>query len=173
MSDIRETLEAELRALERSLGDDPRFQKINALKSLLNLYEPQPPTERKVTAVTARAFSNSGSAAHIANNSSGTSRRTNPDRERALAAAAEYIKGRPYPTKTSEILEHLEKLGIPVAGSVPLSNLSAMLHHSPLFHTHGRKGWTPANSGDVEDDVFADPVDPEPWEDRDEDWDIA
>jgi len=164
MADLREAALAELRALEQSLELDPRYQKIKAIKSLLAVYDSQLTSSATAIAATntATAESVSRTAAlitsatfarpvgcgnaqseHTKNATDAISRRrTSPDRERALKAAVDYISGRHFPTKTAEILEHLSDLGIPVAGTVPLSNLSAMLHHSSLFQTHGRRGWT-------------------------------
>jgi len=140
MSDIREAIRIERESLERELQKDPRFLKLQHLKELQALYEGQ--MEKVPVAVVQSKHSAKRPAA----------RRINPDREKALSAAAEFIRGRSEPIKTSEILSYFDVIGIPVAGTVPLSNLSAMLHHSPLFHSHGRRGWTlvnlDASSGD-------------------------
>jgi hypothetical protein len=73
----------------------------------------------------------------------------NKDREHALSLAAEAIKGRRAPTRTAEIYEIIEPLGAKIGGAEPKSNLSAMLHHSPLFRSHGRRGWTLAEENIV------------------------
>ncbi|WP_426010948.1 hypothetical protein [Caulobacter sp. DWR2-3-1b2] len=143
MTDLREAAVAELAALELSLASDPRYQKIKAIKDLLAVYGGHTPVSATPAPVRPVAYANAEAPVHP-KNARLVLRRSNPDRERALNAAAEYIAERTLPTRTAEILTHLGELGIPVAGTVPLSNLSAMLHHSPLFQTHGRSGWTRA-----------------------------
>ena len=73
----------------------------------------------------------------------------NKEREHALTLAADAIKGRRTPTRTAEIYEIIEPLGVKIGGAEPKSNLSAMLHHSPLFRSHGRRGWTLAEENVV------------------------
>jgi hypothetical protein len=151
MSDIRLALLAEIEALERSLREDPRFLKIEALKQAASLYEEGIATRKSPLFAPSRPVTlQQGGSGHMRNVPRATTRRMNPDRERALAEASNYIRGRELPTKTSEILDHLTARGIPVAGTVPLSNLSAMLHHAPEFQSHGRRGWTLAEK-DIRD----------------------
>jgi hypothetical protein len=156
MSDIRQTLQAELRALESQLRENSIFQKIEGIRKLLELYDSQtPPRDSSLFAPTKAVALEPSGAGHMRNKSRGSTRRVSPDRERALMAAAEYIKDRVHPTRTSEILDHLRSLEIPVAGNVPLSNLSAMMFHSPIFTSHGRKGWVLTRDDDVLEVVLA------------------
>lgn len=46
------------------------------------------------------------------------------------------------PMKTSEIFEMMGPIREEIGGSDKKGNLSAMMHHSPLFVSHGRVGWT-------------------------------
>ena len=172
MSDIRDTLNAEAAALERELQRLPLFVKLQKVRELLDLYNGTPASELG-------AVRSMPPPPPLGRNERilPRTRRANPDRERALAEAADYIKNRSVPTKTSEILEYLELIDVPVAGTVPLSNLSAMLHHSPMFDSHGRKGWTLAgernvdhsdgNVTDIDDNVVEDLLSEEPA-DRDD-----
>ncbi len=158
MSDIRQTLQAELRTLEDQLRENSIFQKIEGIRKLLELYDSQSSApDSSLFAPTKAVVLEPSGAGHMRNKLRGNSRRISPDRERALEAAAEYIKDRIHPTRTSEILDHLTDLEIPVAGNVPLSNLSAMMFHSPIFTSHGRKGWTLTRNDDVLEVALATP----------------
>lgn len=90
-------------------------------------------------------------------------RGVNPDRDEALRLAAEAIKGFRTPIKTAEIYDVISRQGAKIGGTEPKSNLSAMLHHSEVFRSHGRKGWTLAEY-DVRDDPNdgSDRASPEP-----------
>jgi hypothetical protein len=57
-------------------------------------------------------------------------------------AVSRYLRGRAEPTRTADLLAHLDSLGIPIGGQDRSSNLSAMLSHSSGFKSHGRAGWT-------------------------------
>lgn len=49
-------------------------------------------------------------------------------------------------TKTAQLFDKLpDEMRAKIGGTEPKGNLSAMMHHSPLFVSHGRKGWTLAN----------------------------
>lgn len=70
-------------------------------------------------------------------------RKIDPDRLKVIEHAANAIRGREEPTKTSEIFEELApEVRALIRGEEPKSNLSAMLFHSPIFRSHGRSGWT-------------------------------
>jgi hypothetical protein len=70
-------------------------------------------------------------------------RKVDPDRLKVQEQAANLIRGKTEPTRTSAIYDALppEVRGL-IKGNEPKSNLSAMLFHSPLFVSHGRAGWT-------------------------------
>ncbi len=121
-------LRAEIQALEADLKSDPRLQKLEDAKRLLERYtesgfimSPRSWPRRVVqaTRVTPRS----------------------PERQNILTAAESFIAGRPYPTTTADIFRYVaSKMEIP--GNNPKNNLSAMLSNSSRFRSHGRSGWT-------------------------------
>jgi hypothetical protein len=70
-----------------------------------------------------------------------------------LDAAADLTRGRTDPTPTTEILQHLQSIGVYVGGKVPRNNLSSKLSHSDRFHAHGRAGWTLVEAEGVPDET--------------------
>lgn len=63
---------------------------------------------------------------------------------RVLDAATEVLRANPgYPMKTGAIFDQLpEELASQIPGNEPKGNLSAMMHNSKRFRSHGRSGWT-------------------------------
>lgn len=150
MLDVR-AIKAEREELERQLradpNVDPRVLMIFNLRELETLYTQRARNAAAHSVTTAppaegvRAWPSSA-----ASHSRGTgklNRPMNPDRLRVLEQAANLIRGRPHPTKTSTIFDALdEEVRGLIRGTDPRANLSAMLHHSPLFASHSRAGWT-------------------------------
>lgn len=128
MADFLPALRAEIEQLQRELDDDPRALKLRELRRLLAIYEES---------------QGSMPSPVIANapKSDRSRRATSATRRAAIDAARIFLRGRPEPTKTSDIYAHIKALGIEVGGENPQNNLSAMLHHSPEFISHGRGGW--------------------------------
>lgn len=137
MSDFIAVARTELAAVEAELAATPLFQKYERLRDLVALYagEPEAPPSRFVRTTAPKRIN----------------RAPSPERDRALALAAEAISGRYSPTKTSEIYDAIIKQGAKIGGQSPIGNLSAMLHHSPLFRSHGRQGWTLSELDDMVD----------------------
>lgn len=133
MTDIRGILREEMDELERQLEADPRFQKLQKLQNLLALYEDD--ADYKPAPMRARA-----------------SRGSANDRDRALRMTEELLQDRRHPTRTADILTHLQQNGVTIDGQSPVSNLSAMLSRAPQFESHGRSGWTLVES---EEDLLA------------------
>lgn len=69
-------------------------------------------------------------------------RKPSPDRMRAISEIRQFLLGRATPTKTKDILSHIEGLGIVIGGASPQNNLSAMLYNAAEFQSHGKAGWT-------------------------------
>jgi hypothetical protein len=69
-------------------------------------------------------------------------RKQSPERQRALAAARQYLLEKNSPVKTNDIYQHLLSRGLNIGGSDPVNNLSAALHHATGFRSHGKSGWT-------------------------------
>lgn len=72
----------------------------------------------------------------------GPGRKQSPERQRALAAAREYLLEKTTPIKTSDIYKHLQSRNITIGGADPVNNLSAALAHASGFRSHGKAGWT-------------------------------
>lgn len=122
----------ELVAVEAELALLPLFQKYERLRDLVALYSGE--SEGHAPAPLSR-FARATEPKRI-------NRAANPERDRAMELAAEAIRGRYSPTKTSEIYDIIIQQGALIGGKSPKGNLSAMLYHSPLFRSHGRQGWT-------------------------------
>lgn len=70
-------------------------------------------------------------------------RRTSPERQRAIEAARLFLVNHAAPVPTSRLYDHVVGLGIPIAGTNPQNNLSAMLSNADtIFQSNGRSGWT-------------------------------
>lgn len=126
-------LQTEIEELEASLraNPDPRLVKIQELRRVQSLY---------TTGASPSASAAKPNSTEPRGNRSG--RQPSPERVMALAKASEFLKGKTEPVKTVDILNHLFDQGVMVNGASPVSNLSAMLYHSPDFQSHGRQGWT-------------------------------
>ncbi|MGE0281437.1 MAG: hypothetical protein AB7P20_12610, partial [Rhizobiaceae bacterium] len=145
-------LQTEIDDLEASLraSPDPRLVKLQELRRIEALYQ---------TGASPSAPSPKPSAPDARGGRSG--RQPSPERMMALAKAKEFLEGATSPVRTVDILNHLFEDGIMVGGNSPVSNLSAMLYHSPDFQSHGRKGWTlklPAAEPPEEKAVDAEPT---------------
>ncbi len=66
-----------------------------------------------------------------------------------LDAAAECLGDRT-PMRTKHLLRRLNRRGVEVPGKVPQNTLSARLSNSPRFRSHGRSGWTRADTSHPE-----------------------
>lgn len=169
MSAVITALDAEIAAVEADLRDnpDPRQKRLAQLHAVRRMYlvgDPgQPPPESPQTTEQAlAAFEESrqrvlefqkqfapidAAVSHLVNHISGgvprtTGRKPSPERQRALAAAKAFLAEFEQPVKTAAIFAHLVAHGVQISGTIPVNNLSAMLHHSPDFRSHGREGWT-------------------------------
>lgn len=129
MSGFAQALEQEISILEAELEADTRFVKLRELRRVRALYEPS-------------NFDKMSDRRKVTWNEAASEIRNISARQATLYAAVDYIRGRNIPTKTAEIYEHVARLGHVIGGAEPKSNLSAMLHNSPLFKSHGRTGWT-------------------------------
>ncbi|MCA3719089.1 MAG: hypothetical protein IM674_12635 [Brevundimonas sp.] len=139
MTDFAAAAESELRAVQQELAALPLFQKYERLRDLVALYRGEPTSGGNEPVVASR-FDRVREPKKI-------NRPPSKEREDALALAADAIRGRRTPTKTAEIYEIIVPLGAKIGGAEPKGNLSAMLYHSDLFQSHGRKGWTLAEGG--------------------------
>jgi hypothetical protein len=136
MSSFLTALDAEIAELEATLNADPKAVKLRELRRVRDLYETNSTSTHKAPDLAMEALF----SVPLVKRSVG--RKPSPERQRALAAAREFLAGKIAPTKTAEIYEHLVKSGITVGGTDPTNNLSAMLYHAPEFRSHKRSGWT-------------------------------
>ncbi len=131
--DFRSALQTEIDDLEASLraSPDPRLVKLQELRRVRALYD------GGASAPVLAAKSDTQDAKQ-----GRSGRQPSPERLKAIEHARKYLSGCVGPVKTITILNRLQEEGVIVGGSSPVSNLSAMLHHSPAFQSHGRRGWT-------------------------------
>lgn len=142
MPSFKEALEEEMVELEQQLHQSEIYQKLQDIKRLYARYvntqasarpSPAPPTQRFVRSRVGRL-----------------PRGVNPERDRVLVAAAEFLADRKAPTKTAEIYEGIRHLGLEIRGIKPPSTLSAMLNNAKdMFVSHGRDGWTLPTDADL------------------------
>lgn len=119
----------EVARLEAELEMDPRYLRIRELRKVLSLYA------SPAASMVAHSSPNRPSGNR-------TRRQSAPERERALVAAADFVRGKSEPTPTRTLYAYIESLGIPIAGTSPVNNFSALISNSGLFKPHGRSGWT-------------------------------
>jgi hypothetical protein len=131
-------LDAEIATLEAELSADPRVARLDQLKRLRRDYLALPTIEPAAAAPSTVAANGSARAAEPRL----SGRRRSPERQQALDAARELLRGKTAPTRTADISAHLEARGITIGGTDPVNNLSAMLSHVADFRSHGRDGWT-------------------------------
>jgi hypothetical protein len=137
-----QVLDAEIAELEASLEADPRFKKLSQLRRVRELYDrdlltqadfaPRPAgkTSLAVNAAEADRAARPGTVQYVAHFRPGEKvslgavfappskggRRASPVRARALVAVSRYLRGRAEPTRTADLLAHLDSLGIPIGG---------------------------------------------------------
>ncbi len=137
---FRQSLDAEIMRLEAELAADPRAVKLQELKRVRSLYDDGKEASQTKPGVTiiveAKTSENSAPL------SDKPGRKMSPERVEALMVTRALLTGKVSPTRTADILAHLESRGINIGGSDPQNNLSAMLYHQPDFESHGRAGWT-------------------------------
>ena len=151
------TIRAEIASLEAELKADPRFAKLEGLKSVLALYE-QPPghPEEVHTVVSVQAHGHKMGTPTRSSERSVAPRKTSEARAQAEHLSAEFLKGRTDPTPTRLIDEMLLERGVEIGGANRISNLSAILSKSGLFRPVGRKGWL-LNERQDDDGAAAEP----------------
>ena len=138
MTDVAAALMAEIASLENELEKDARYVRCRELRRIYDLYVTATGSDTPATAADQDRSSNQRiQLRHSA--------RPFSDRERALAAARDYVMRSDRVVPTREVLEHLSATGINIGGVSPLNNLSAMISTSGSFQSHGRKGWTLKN----------------------------
>lgn len=136
MTAFKQVLKDELEELKRQLQANPVFMKYEQLKEAARLYGIE--TE----ALGAPLGEPKKPAFYTGRGTGKITRAANPERDRALGFAAKVLEGRIDPVKTAEIYDLILPMGAKIGGTEPKSNLSAMLHHSETFKSHGRAGWT-------------------------------
>ncbi|WP_394761294.1 hypothetical protein [Phenylobacterium sp.] len=157
MTDLA-ALKAEVDAVGAELLADPATpvkvrgylmlaQAIRLLEApLASIQPPDPPQRTAFVPPKVPMTDASGDVVAIMGRGSGKGKRSvDPNRVAILEEAATVLElvGDQTPMKTAEVYAYLqaetrEKIG----GTDRKGNLSAMMHHSPLFVSHGRKGWT-------------------------------
>ncbi len=135
-ADLLAAMAKEVEALRAELAEDPRYLKLRHLEALTSLYRGDPDQP---------VFAHTSSAQPQFKPST---RKTNPERARAIEAATLLVRNRIGPVSTIDVLDHLSSMGISIGGVEPRNNLSAMLSNSGLFTSNGRKGWTIRKEGD-------------------------
>lgn len=135
--DFKAAIDKEIEAIEASLkaSPDPRLVKLHELQRLRSLYSDE------ATPPSSTPLSNSvASLGHARRKPRG--RRMSPERQKAIDAAKEILRGETEPMKTAALYRRVAAEGIELGGKDPASNFSALLYHHKEFRSHGRAGWT-------------------------------
>jgi hypothetical protein len=135
-------LNSEIKELEAAINADPRIVRLQELKRLRDAYIAMPSISVSAPSNLTVPSPSLGAPA-IGDGARGTpGRKRSPERARALQETKSFLKGRTVPTKTADVLDHLERHKIINGGTDRQSNLSALLYHSREFQSHGKAGWT-------------------------------
>lgn len=126
MADFTAALKAEIQEIENELKNDPRYKKLESLRSVLLLYQSSGVATEKAGAPPVRTIT----------------RVPSEGRAKAIELARLYLRNRVGPTPTRDIYDHVVDNGAEIGGKDPVNNLSAMLSNSDEFQSNGRAGWT-------------------------------
>lgn len=147
VSKVEIALEQEIAEMRAILDATPEARKLAKLIQMLELYRGL----GNVSAAIARELAAGEMAEAVGTRTFGRAR--SPERQAVIDAVKEYLRSqptdtfdRPLPVRTSVIYKHLQKIGVPVPGTSPQNNLSAMLSNDPDFKSNGRNGWTLAEN---------------------------
>lgn len=137
MSDLLAAVEQEIAELEEALRADPRQQKLKALRELKTLYQATD-ASNDVSAAAKVVFTHGRTKTVIVR------QRVRPERKQLLDEVEKVLDMfSPDPVKTSDIFGMLsDEVAATIGGADPRNNLSAIIHNSGRFQTHGRLGWS-------------------------------
>jgi hypothetical protein len=140
-------MDAEIQGLEVSLERDSRYVRLRELRRLREEYANMPAPIAIAPSIP--VTSNDHPSAQVlpigklvAASLRTPGRKRSPERDRAIQEIKVLLNGRGVPMRTVVILEHLMKHGIDIGGTNKQNNLSALLHQTGEFQSHGRTGWT-------------------------------
>jgi hypothetical protein len=143
-------LKAEIAQLEAALAADPIWVKLQELQRVLRLYE-----DRETAQV----------PTPVSLDQERKRRTTSPVRQAALEKVRLLLNLVDTPVPTATLYTALKEQGIELGGENPKNNLSALLHHSDDFVSHGRAGWT-LRENDLVRFLKLNPVQPEKLDDN-------
>ena len=146
MSSVIAAFDAEIAELEAALAADQRVVRLRELKRMRDDYmkiSGNGPYTAPTMPWSAAVPASGGGGGGFGKAAPG--RKPSPERVRALQETKALLTGRQGPTRTADILAHLNERAIYIGGDKPQNNRSAMLYHSPDFQSHGRSGWTLKN----------------------------
>jgi hypothetical protein len=146
VSDFGKTLLAEIEGLAADIADnpDPRYAKLEKLYEAAALYG---------LSVGIRAIRETAENVRAAQRVISRQRSSSASRQAILDRAKEIIGEADTPVATATLFEIIsEEMEIP--GTNPKNNLSAMLSNSDEFVSHGRAGWTLAETTEASDDLL-------------------
>lgn len=141
-AELIKAVKNEIARLEAELAQDERYQRLQELRRVLDLYDNRQALQHSGSQDTERARADLPTTEQWK-----TRRKASKDRREAIRCAGIVIDNRAGPVPTREILEQLEDWKVVVPGKQPLNNLSAMLSNSGEFESHGRAGWTRKSEG--------------------------
>jgi hypothetical protein len=142
VSDFIDALEAEIADLERQLETSPIYVKLREARRLLAIYQPPQNTGEHRVRVALRQKGARGP------------RPASGNAAVVFDAVKGYLHGRVRPTPINEIMEMLKARGVEPGGTIPRNSVSSLLSRYKLvFVSHGRDGWTLAETEKAGDDA--------------------
>ncbi|MDR3474499.1 MAG: hypothetical protein P4M09_22850 [Devosia sp.] len=137
-SDFTLVARQELAEVEARIAATPDGRKAAHLRELLGIYGESSPKRQDVAVhVTGVSAAFRTGSARVA-----SGRNRSPERQKILDTVETYLAARTEPVRTGDLFEYLNSVGVPVPGTNPINNLSALLSNAPDFIAHGRSGWT-------------------------------
>ena len=147
------------------LQDVPAYQRLQLVRSLLDVYDLQvrsgvPEVQASSVNRTRELPKQSGHKSDNGPQSSQQVGRSGSLASRVTYAAAQYLSSRGSRAQSTEILAAIQEQGIVITGNTPVASLASILSHSPLFDNkrgsgngYGLRRW----SGEGDADKFSQP----------------
>jgi hypothetical protein len=125
MSDFLNALDREVAALERQLSEHPAYRKLAELRRVRSIYTGEEKTHQ--TLPITGSFQRRARAPSTGK------------RSEILQAILDFLREKSGPTKTADILAHVQQLGFEVGGANPSNTISSILSKSDEVDS---KGWS-------------------------------
>lgn len=134
MPDFIAALDREIAELDAELRAHPAYMKLEQLRGVRALYAAAGNMVQRTVNIKSTSHVSAAATVQRRVPTSGVSLEV-------LAAVRDFLRGRPYPTPTREIMTMLGERGIHVGGSNPQNAVSSLMSKAPDLRANGRAGW--------------------------------